>query len=28
LRTEAEGTFAYPVTFVQDVNGIWKLMGF
>ncbi len=28
LRTEPEGTFAYPVTFVLDENGIWKIMGF
>jgi len=28
LRSETDGTFAYPVTFVQDVNGIWRLMGF
>jgi hypothetical protein len=28
LRTEPDGTFAYPVTFVQDENGIWRIMGF
>ncbi len=28
LRTESEGTFAYPVTFVLDENGLWKIMGF
>jgi len=28
LRQEPDGTFAYPVTFVQDANGIWRIMGF
>ena len=28
LRTESDGTFAYPLTFFQDANGIWKIMGF
>jgi alpha-tubulin suppressor-like RCC1 family protein len=28
LRQESQGTFAYPVTFVQDENGNWKVMGF
>lgn len=28
LRIESGGTFAYPVTFVQDVKGIWMIMGF
>ena len=28
LRVESDGTYSYPVTFVQDENGIWKIMGF
>ena len=28
IRIESGGTFSYPVTFVKDENGIWKLMGF
>jgi hypothetical protein len=28
LRTEPGGTFAYPVTFIQDETGNWKIMGF
>ncbi len=28
LRAESGGTFAYPITFFQDANGIWKIMGF
>lgn len=28
IRVESDGTYSYPVTFVQDENGIWKIMGF
>jgi hypothetical protein len=28
IRIESDGTYSYPVTFVQDENGIWKIMGF
>jgi hypothetical protein len=28
VRVESDGTFSYPVTFVLDENGIWKIMGF
>lgn len=28
IRIESTGTYSYPVTFVQDENGIWKIMGF
>jgi len=28
IRIETGGTYSYPVTFVQDENGIWKIMGF
>jgi hypothetical protein len=28
LRQESDGTHAYPVTFVKDENGIWKIMGY
>lgn len=28
LRQESQGTFAYPVTFIQDESGNWKIMGF
>lgn len=28
LRQENDGTHAYPVTFVKDENGIWKIMGY
>jgi hypothetical protein len=28
LRQESQGTFAYPVTFVKDEDGNWKIMGF
>jgi hypothetical protein len=28
LRQELGGTFAYPVTFMQDAGGMWKIWGF
>ena len=28
IRRESGGIYSYPVTFVQDENGIWKIMGF
>ena len=28
IRNETGGTYSYPVTFVQDENGLWKIMGF
>jgi len=28
IRVESDGTYSYPVTFVQAENGIWKIMGF
>jgi hypothetical protein len=28
IRRESGGLYSYPVTFVQDENGIWKIMGF
>ncbi|MBI5099602.1 MAG: right-handed parallel beta-helix repeat-containing protein [Nitrospirae bacterium] len=28
IRVESGGTFSYPVTFVIDESGIWKIMGF
>jgi hypothetical protein len=28
LRRESGGIYSYPVTFVQDEKGIWKIMGF
>jgi hypothetical protein len=28
IRDEDAKTYSYPITFVQDQNGIWKIMGF
>jgi len=28
MREEADGTFSYPLIFVKDNNGIWKIYGF
>ena len=28
LRPENDGTHAYPITFVKDENGVWKIMGY
>lgn len=28
IRMESDGEYAYPVNFVKDENGIWKIMGF
>jgi hypothetical protein len=28
IRREAAGEFAYPVTFVKDENGAWRILGF
>ncbi len=28
VRVETGGIYAYPVTFIKDENGIWKVMGF
>ncbi len=28
IRTETGGTYSYPVTFVRDENGIWRIKGF
>ena len=28
IREENGNTYSYPITFVQDQNGIWKIMGF
>jgi hypothetical protein len=28
VREENGATYSYPITFVQDQNGIWKIMGF
>jgi hypothetical protein len=28
LREESGGTYGYPVIYVRDENGIWKIMGF
>jgi hypothetical protein len=28
LRQESGGIYSYPVTFILDENGIWKIMGF
>lgn len=28
IREEDGKTYSYPITFVQDQNGIWKIMGF
>lgn len=28
MRVEADGTYSYPVTFVEDEGGIWRIMGF
>jgi hypothetical protein len=28
LRRESGGTYSYPVTFVKDENGIWRIMGY
>jgi hypothetical protein len=28
LRQESGGVYSYPVTFILDENGIWKIMGF
>jgi hypothetical protein len=28
IRRESGGIYSYPVTFVQDEKGIWKIMGF
>jgi hypothetical protein len=28
IRAGSRGTFSYPVTFVKDENGIWKIMSF
>lgn len=28
IRTEIDGTYSYPVTFVKDENGMWMMMGF
>jgi hypothetical protein len=28
IRRESGGLYSYPVTFVQDEKGIWKIMGF
>ncbi len=28
IRIESRGTYSYPLTFVQDENGIWKIIGF
>jgi len=27
IRVEAGGTYSYPVTFILDENGIWKILG-
>ncbi len=28
LRNETGGIYSYPITFVKDENGIWKILGF
>jgi PKD repeat protein len=28
IRVESDGPYSYPVTFVENENGIWKIMGF
>ena len=28
IRIETGGVYAYPVTFVKDENGLWKIYGF
>ena len=28
IRIESDGAYAYPLTFVRDQNGMWKIMGF
>jgi len=28
IRTESDGEFAYPVNFVMDAYGVWKILGF
>jgi len=28
IRVETAGTYSYPVTFVRDENGIWRIKGF
>jgi hypothetical protein len=28
IRPESDGMHAYPITFVKDGNGIWKIMGY
>jgi hypothetical protein len=28
IRAESDGEYAYPLTFVIDENGIWRILGF
>ncbi len=28
IRTETDGEYAYPISYVHDENGIWKILGF